>query len=450
MTILSSALGTEPAMPRNWTKSMVQRARGHQQRVFASGLNGLEITARTGKQIEISTGERLTEFLSCSYLGLESDARMIEAAVVAVRRFGVQFAAARTRAAVTPMREYDEQLGLIFGGKTVTFNSVTNAHLGMLPLLASGELPSYPLRPGGPVWILDKTAHASMQILQGILSQFGRLIRIPADHVESVATACSSASAQGATPIVLTDTVGSMQGVYPVRALLDIVAVHGGYLYGDDAHGTSIHGPRGAGYAAAVCEDLWHPSLILVSSLSKGFGATGGAITVATLPDAEMIRRYASTYIFGGPLSLGGVAAGVASAEIHLSAEIGELQQRLWHNVDILDTRLGPTLGNYHTASPIRFIRVGDEHLAIELALALRHAGFAVTTAMFPAVPKGQAILRLAVSAAHRTEELLGLVTALRLGWQALTPGQPGNEAAASSGWPVGTEESLLAQRMPK
>ena len=131
-------------MPRNWTKSMVQRARGHQQRVFASGLNGLEITARTGKQIEISTGERLTEFLSCSYLGLESDARMIEAAVVAVRRFGVQFAAARTRAAVTPMREYDEQLGLIFGGKTVTFNSVTNAHLGMLPLLASGELPSYP------------------------------------------------------------------------------------------------------------------------------------------------------------------------------------------------------------------------------------------------------------------------------------------------------------------
>lgn len=408
--VISSTL----AEPLNWSKSMVQRARGHQELVFTSGLNGLEITARSGKQIEISTGERLTEFLSCSYLGLESDARLVESAVAALRRFGVQFAAARSRASVSPAHEYDELLSTLFGGKTITFNSVTNAHLGILPLLASGELPSYPLGPAGPVWILDKAAHASMQILQGIIRQFGSLVRLPINQVGEVEAACATAAARGATPIVLTDTVGSMQGLYPVRELFRIVERHGGYLYADDAHGTSIHGPRGAGYAVAESDGRLHPNLILLSSLSKGFGATGGAVTVPTQRDAEMIRRHCSTYIFGGPLSLGGVAAGVASARIHLSSEIEELQQRLWKNVASIDSLLGPELGNHHIASPIRFIRVGDEQQAIRLALALRKDRFAVTTAMFPAVPRGQAILRLALSAAHRPEELVGLAGAVR------------------------------------
>ena len=99
----------------NWQKSMIERARDHQSLVFTRGLNGLEIVSRRGKQIKISTGERLTEFMSCSYLGLESDPRLIEAAVAAVRRFGVQFAAARTRAAVSPMRSAEVRSGGAIG-----------------------------------------------------------------------------------------------------------------------------------------------------------------------------------------------------------------------------------------------------------------------------------------------------------------------------------------------
>ncbi len=100
----------------NWVKNRVRQARDDQQQLFDAGLNGLQLVKREGKVIELGNGEQLTEFLSCSYLGLESDPRLIQGAVQAVEFFGVQFAAARTRALLPPMRELDEQLNRIFQG----------------------------------------------------------------------------------------------------------------------------------------------------------------------------------------------------------------------------------------------------------------------------------------------------------------------------------------------
>ncbi|MFJ2537151.1 MULTISPECIES: aminotransferase class I/II-fold pyridoxal phosphate-dependent enzyme [unclassified Pseudomonas] len=411
----------------NWVKNRVRQARDDQQQLFQAGLNGLKLMRREGKDIELSSGERLTEFLSCSYLGLECDPRLIQGAVDAVESFGVQFAAARTRALLPPMRQLDKQLDQIFQGHTVTFNSVGSAHLGCLPLLGSGELPSYPLR-RGPCWIVDRAAHASMQVLQGILWQFGPVRRCDCSDVEQVEQACSTAVAAGNTPIILTDSIGSMRGLYPIKRLLQLAERFEGYLYADDAHGTSIHGVAGGGYALVAADKRLRDRLILLSSLSKAFGATGGAITLLTAGDAEMIRRHASTYTFGGPLSMGGVGAAVASGKIHLSPELGQLQAALWRNVARIDTLLGSVLGNHEIASPIRFVRVGAERDAISLALHLRRQGIAVTTALFPVVAKGEAILRLAISANHSEGQLECLANAVRSGFDELGIRQGGRD----------------------
>lgn len=403
----------------NWVKNRVRQARDDQQQLFDAGLNGLKLTKREGKEIELDSGERLTEFLSCSYLGLECDPRLIQGAVSAVESFGVQFAAARTRALLPPMPELDELLNRIFQGHSVTFNSLGSAHLGCLPLLGSGEMPSYPMR-RGPCWIVDRAAHASMQVLQGILWQFGPIQRRDCSDVEQVEEACSTAVAAGNTPIILTDSIGSMRGVYPINRLLQLAERFDGYLYADDAHGTSIHGVAGGGYALDAADERQRGRLILLSSLSKAFGATGGAITVRTEADAEMIRRHASTYTFGGPLSLGGVGAAVASGKIHLSPELDQLQVALWRNIATIDRLLGPVLGNHHVASPIRFVRVGAERDAINLAQYLRRHGMAVTTALFPVVAKGEAILRLAISATHSQRQLESLANAVRSGFDEL------------------------------
>ena len=130
--------------------------------------------------------------------------------------------------------------------------------------------------------------------------------------------------------------------------------------------------------------------------------------------------RHASTYTFGGPLSMGGVGAAVASAKIHLSAGLGELQASLWKNVEAIDGLLGPVLGNHQIASPIRFVRVGAERDAINLALHLRRQAIAVTTALFPVVAKGEAILRLAISANHSQAQLEHLAGAVSDGFAEL------------------------------
>ncbi|MBC3206144.1 aminotransferase class I/II-fold pyridoxal phosphate-dependent enzyme [Pseudomonas sp. SWRI111] len=403
----------------NWVSNRVRQARDDQQQLFDAGLNGLKVVKREGKNIELDSGECLTEFLSCSYLGLECDPRLIEGAVQAVEMFGVQFAAARTRALLPPMRELDERLNRIFQGHTVTFNSVGSAHLGCLPLLGSGELPSYPLR-RGPGWIVDRAAHASMQVLQGILCQFGPVLRCDCSDVQQVEDACTTAVAAGNTPIILTDSIGSMRGVYPVNRLLQLAERFDGYLYADDAHGTSIHGLAGGGYALVAATESLRDRMIVLSSLSKAFGATGGAITVRAVADAELIRRHASTYTFGGPLSMGGVGAAVASANIHLSPQLGPLQAALWRNVALIDDLLGARLGNHRIASPIRFVRVGAERDAVSLALHLRRQAIAVTTALFPVVAKGEAMLRLAISANHSQAQLEHLATAVSTGFDEL------------------------------
>ncbi|AXI58940.1 aminotransferase [Pseudomonas kribbensis] len=403
----------------NWVKNRVRQSRDDQQQLFDAGLNGLKLVKREGKEIELDSGERLTEFLSCSYLGLECDPRLIHGAVSAAEAFGVQFAAARTRVLLPPMRELDEQLSRIFQGHTVTFNSVGSAHLGCLPLLGSGEMPSYPLR-RGPCWIVDRAAHASMQVLQGILWQFGPVKRCDCSDLEQVEDACLAAVAAGNSPIILTDSIGSMRGLYPVNRLLQLAERFDGYLYADDAHGTSIHGAAGGGYALAAAEERLRGRLILLSSLSKAFGATGGAITVRTAADAELIRSHASTYTFGGPLSMAGVGAAVVSGNIHLSPELGQLQAALWRNIAVIDGLLGPVLGNHQVESPIRFVRVGAERDAICLAQHLRRRGMAVTTALFPVVAKGEAILRLAVSASHSQRQLESLASAVRSGFDEL------------------------------
>ena len=117
---------------------------------------------------------------------------------------------------------------------------------------------------------------------------------------------------------------------------------------------------------------------------------------------------------------MAGVGAAVASGKIHLSPELGRLQSDLWRNIAVIDGLLGPVLGNHQVESPIRFVRVGAERDAICLAQHLRRQGMAVTTALFPVVAKGEAILRLAISASHSQLQLESLANAVRSGFDEL------------------------------
>ena len=232
--------------------------------------------------------------------------------------------------------QLESLLGSIYQGCGVSvFTSTSSVHLGVLPLLGSGSLKGYPIQ-RRVHWLLDKTAHASMQVLRGVLQQFGEVSRVQSTDPESMRAALKRCIERQETPILLIDGIGSMSGLVPIAELSCQLEQAGGYLYVDDAHGISITGRHGAGYAFDSVAHVLPSNMVLAGSMSKAFGGAGGFVVLANQRDIESIQTLANPLIFGHSIMLPMLAANVAAAKIHLSEEIAVLQQRLWKNVRLL------------------------------------------------------------------------------------------------------------------
>lgn len=394
----------------NYLARRLEASREHQDAVWNQGVNELDVIGVNGKRLTLADGRQLTEFMSCSYLGLDQRPELRDAAHLAIDSLGVQMSAARTRMRAAPFRELDELLTEINSGwSPLTFNSVSAAHMATIPILAAGELPGYAIAPGGPVFVVDRSAHASLQSLRGIMEQFGNTVRVDFQDIEEVTTVCRDLSGSGKTVIALCDSVGSMGGNVDVGALTTAIDDLGGITYLDDAHGTSIFGDTGEGFVLASTEGNLPSRTIWTGSLSKAFGATGGFVALSNDEAASFLKRYSMPYAFGGPPSLPAVGAAVASARLHLNGTVRTLQDQLHDNTALLDDLLTSPSVNTGSASPIRGVTIGDEFAAINAAKTLHEHNYAVTAAMYPTVKMGQAILRLAVSASHSDEDIRGI-----------------------------------------
>ncbi|MFC9993649.1 aminotransferase class I/II-fold pyridoxal phosphate-dependent enzyme [Nocardia sp. NPDC127526] len=401
-------------MKSNWQSSKIRAARSHQDLVWSSSVNDLNVVARDGKEIVLDDGRRMVEFVSCSYLGLETHEDLGVAAVNAIAQFGVQLSVARTRIKVDLFDQLEERLGAICAGAhAVVFNSVTAAHLAVFPLLGSGELPGFSLRRNGPVFVMDRTAHATIQINRGLLGQFGEVLRCDFNDKQALSELIRRCSGDNRTVITISDSVGSMGGVVDIAWLLAELEKVDGYAYVDDAHGTSVFGRFGSGYALRSLDHVFPERLILAGSTSKAFGATGGFAALPKRGTADFIKRHSVSYAFGGPPSLPGIAAAVASAALHLDGEVERRQRTLQDRIRLFDETAPGEIINRGTEMPIRGILIGDESSAVEKARALHSRGFATTTAMFPTVPLGEAMLRVALSSEHSPEQLRAFTAAL-------------------------------------
>ena len=276
----------------------------------------------------LTDGSEAVEFVSCSYLGLETHPDLIAAAIEAMSRFGLHFSTSRNRGRPPYLRELEDLLSVMYGGAQVAaFTSVSNVHLGLLPLLGAGALPSYPVADAGVAFLVEKTAHASIQVIRGVLEQIGPTRRFDMTDPTALPAAVREIAATGRTPIVLVDGVGSMGGLIDVASMLATIEPFGGHLYVDDAHGVSIEGPLGAGYAFEALGGTLPPHVVLAGSLSKAFGGAGGFAVVPSLEDMRVLRKFANPLVFGHSIMLPMLAANVAAARLHVDGEVAELQR---------------------------------------------------------------------------------------------------------------------------
>ncbi|WP_017578528.1 aminotransferase class I/II-fold pyridoxal phosphate-dependent enzyme [Nocardiopsis kunsanensis] len=380
-------------------------------RSVEAGLTGHNITERSDKTVRLADGDSCVEFVSCSYLGLEDHPRMVQAVRTALDKYGTHFSSSRNSVEPAESRELEDLLGEIYPRmNALVFNSVSSVHLGVLTLLGAGLLPGYPVAADGPLFVIERTAHASMQAIRGVLEQTGEVTRFDVEDPESFTRALRLAEGSGRTPVVLVDGIGSMGGLIDVAALSEKAAEYHGYLYIDDAHGISVSGTNGAGYAFDALGGHVPEHVLLVGSLSKAFGGSGGFLLTHAPEDIVLLRREANPMVFGHSNMVTHVLANLESAAMHLDGTVSTLQKRLWDNVDLFDRSLHRTrnvnLVNAGSRSPIRGLAMETEEQAFHAARRLRDAGILCFPVFYPVVAPGTGLLRFAISANHTPEQI--------------------------------------------
>jgi 7-keto-8-aminopelargonate synthetase-like enzyme len=351
-------------------------------------------------------GRRHVNFGTCSYTGLETDLRLKDAACEAVARYGVQLSSSRAYLSAAPYRELERLLGRMFGAPLVVAQTTTLAHFAALPVLV-GERDAV---------VCDQLAHNSLQSVLPTLTAAGATCRLVRhnrlDRLEELVTALEQHH-----PRVwyIADGIYSMHGdAAPMEGLRELLGRHERlHLYLDDAHGVSWRGTHGRGHVLG--DGDIPPRTVVAAGLAKAFSA-GGAVLLFPDPEAaRLVRTCGSTLIFSGPLQPALLGAGIASARVHLSGEIYERQNKLLERIFLfneLAERRGVPLAST-AATPIRFVRTGDNDTTYALAEALQREGFFVNTAVFPAVSPGQGGLRISLTVHHAMDDIRALVDAV-------------------------------------
>jgi 8-amino-7-oxononanoate synthase len=338
----------------------------------------------------VAEGREVVSYASNDYLGLTQHPAVKAAAVDAVERWGTGSGAARLVVGSRPVHhELERELADWRGTEAaLLFPAGFMANLSAITTFATS----------GVRILSDELNHAS--IIDGCrMARAETAIYRHAD-AEHLAAQLDQARADGvARTMIVTDTVFSMDGdLAPIDAIVDLARRHGSLLVLDEAH--SVLGP-----ALDDPADLDGIDVLRVGTLSKTLGSQGGFIA-APLRFVDLMINAARPFIFTTASSPADAAAGLAAVRVVRSPEGDELRARLRAHID----RLSP--GH---PSPVIPVVVGDERDAVALSSALLDQGLLVPAIRPPTVPVGTSRLRVALSAAHTTEQIETLARALSL-----------------------------------
>lgn len=215
------------------------------------------------------------------------------------------------------------------------------------------------------------------------------ILTCPHNDVEFIENHCK---ANNGPVVYVADGAYSMGGHAPIEALLELQQKYGLYLYFDDSHSFSVYGKYGAGYIRSHMEEV-SPRTIIVASLGKAFGASGGIVMLNPKTDMKMFDRFTGPMGWSQCVNTPAMGAIQASTKIHKSEELGKLQQKLRTNIELFD-ELFDTV-NAGAPLPIRVLPLPDPQTAIACSRYIYENGFYTSAVFFPIVAKNTAGLRV-------------------------------------------------------
>ncbi|MFL6194100.1 MAG: aminotransferase class I/II-fold pyridoxal phosphate-dependent enzyme [Thermoanaerobaculia bacterium] len=370
-----------------------------------SHLIGLKVRATPDDRVwDQETGHGFINLCSCGYLGLQSHPAVIEGAIAALRSEGViNTSITRLRIRLAILDQLEEELSGLYRTRTLTALSASAAHSGVLPLVASGHLSD-----GQPrVMVFDKFCHFSMNHMKPVCADETLVLTAPHNDLDFLEDVCR----KHPRVAFVADGVYSMGGRAPVRELLALQDRYGLFLYFDDSHALAAYGERGEGFVRTLLPEM-NPLTVIVASLNKAFGATGGVVQMGPGQDEPLLARFGGPLAWSQHLNVPAIGAALGSVSVHRTPELGERQRRLQENIALFDELMDTD--DRGDGLPIRLIRVGEEERAVEASKALMSQGYYSSAVFFPIVERGKAGLRVMIRADNRPEDLRTFCAAVR------------------------------------
>jgi glycine C-acetyltransferase len=374
---------------RGVTREIKEAGTWKEERLIASP-QGVEI---------LVNGRKVLNFCANNYLGLSSHPEVLAAAKRALDEYGYGMSSVRFICGTQDQhRTLEKKLAEFFGFEdAILFGSCFDVNGGIFEALFNEQ----------DVIISDALNHASL--IDGIRLCKAERQRFPNGDMSELEKLLKSTQA-ARQRVVVTDGVFSMDGfVAKLDRICALAEQYQAMVVVDDSHASGFVGKTGRG-TPEECGVMGRVD-ILTSTMGKALGGASGGFAAANREVVELLRQRARPYLFSNSLAPSIVGASLKVME--LLSKTTELRDKLMKNAKNFRERM--TSAGFRIkpgTHPIVPIMIGDARVATEMARDLLEEGIYVIGFSYPVVPKGEARIRVQLSAAHTEEHIERAVNA--------------------------------------
>ena len=378
---------------------MYQEFKSHLQteltNIWEAGLykNERIIVSPQGAVIRVADGKEVLNFCANNYLGLANSQTLKDAAKEAIDSHGYGVSSVRFICGTQDLhKQLEASISRFFGTEdAILYAACFDANGGVFEPLLNEE----------DAIISDALNHAS--IIDGVRLCKAQRYRYANADMDDLEEQLKTSQAQRYR-LIVTDGVFSMDGnVAPLDKIYELAEKYNAMVMIDESHSAGVVGRTGRGVTERF--DLRGKIEIITGTLGKAFGGAIGGFTTGKKEIIELLRQRSRPYLFSNSIPPMVAAAGIKMFE--MIDATNDLQDKLHANTEYFVKRMKDAGFDIKpTESAICAVMLYDAKLSQDIATRLLDEGIYVTGFYYPVVPKGQARIRVQISAAHEPQHL--------------------------------------------
>ena len=374
--------------------TITQRLKTELAEIKSAGLYKDERIIQSQQSAKITVNnENVLNFCANNYLGLSNDGRLVKAAQDGLDEWGFGLSSVRFICGTQSIHKtLENKLSTFFQmDDTILYTSCFDANGGLFETILGPE----------DAIISDALNHAS--IIDGVRLCKAQRHRYANSNMAQLETILKQTQ-DARTRLITSDGIFSMDGfVAKLEQICDLAEKYNALVHVDDSHATGFFGPTGRG-SIEHCNVMGRVDIV-TSTLGKALGGASGGFTSGRQEIIDMLRQRSRPYLFSNTVAPAIVTASIAVLDI--ISKTTELRDKVEENTTYFRSEM--SVAGFvikDGVHPIVPIMLGDAKLSQDIARDMLTEGIYVIGFFFPVVPKGEARIRVQISAGHSREQL--------------------------------------------